>query len=57
MVTGGSSKILQKKRKITIQCARCESTGELPDDVVRYEEHEEAEYQAHLKKFFKGRLQ
>ena len=46
-----------EKEKITIQCARCNSTGELPDDVVRYEEHDEAEYEAHLKKFFKGRLQ
>jgi hypothetical protein len=46
-----------EKEKITIQCARCESTGELPDDVIRYEEHDEDEYKAHLKKFFKGRIQ
>ena len=46
-----------EREKITIQCARCDSTGELPDDVVRYEEHDEAEYEAHLKKFFKGRIQ
>ena len=46
-----------EKEKITIQCQRCNSTGELPDDVVRYEEHEEAEYKKHLKKFFKGRIQ
>jgi len=46
-----------EREKITIQCARCESTGELPDDVVRYEEHDESEYEEHLKKFFKGRIQ
>ena len=45
-----------EKEKITIQCSRCDSTGELPDDVVRYEEHDESEYEAHLKKFFKGRI-
>ena len=37
-----------RKRKVT-QCSRCDSTGELPDDVVRYEEHEESEYEASQK--------
>ena len=45
-----------EKEKITIQCKRCDSSGELPEEVIRYEEHDEAEYEAHLKKFFKGRL-
>ena len=46
-----------EREKITIQCSNCDSSGELPGDVVRFEEHDEAEYEAHLKKFFKGRIQ
>ena len=40
-----------EKEKITIQCSNCDSSGELP------EEHDDAEYEAHLEKFFKGRIQ
>jgi|ETNvirenome_6_30_1030629.scaffolds.fasta_scaffold97244_2 DnaJ-class molecular chaperone len=45
-----------EREKITIQCARCESQGEIPRDFVRFEEHSDDEYAYHLKKFFKGKL-
>jgi hypothetical protein len=31
-----------------------ERDGDLPTDMIRFEEHSEEEYRAHLKKFFKG---
>ena len=31
-----------------------ELDGVHPDDMIRFEEHSEEEYRAHLKKFFKG---
>ena len=40
-----------EREKITIQCSNCSSSGELP------EQHDDAEYEAHLEKFFKGRIQ
>ena len=45
-----------QRKKITIQCARCESEGEIPRDFIRFEEHSDDEYAYHLKKFFKGKL-
>jgi hypothetical protein len=32
-----------------------ERDGDLPTDMIRFEEHSEEEYRAHLKKFFKGK--
>ena len=32
-----------------------ELDGVHPDDMIRFEEHSEEEYRAHLKKFFKGK--
>ncbi len=40
-----------EREKITIQCSNCSSSGELSG------EHNDVEYENHLKKFFKGRIQ
>mgnify|MGYP003130062557 CR=1 FL=1 len=45
-----------ERKKITIQCVRCKSSGEIPKDYLRFEEHSDEEYQSHLNKFFKGKL-
>ena len=40
-----------EREKITIQCSNCSSSGEVSG------EHNDVEYENHLKKLFKGRIQ
>ena len=42
------------RRSPAVEETSTERDGDLPTDMIRFEEHSEEEYRAHLKKFFKG---
>ena len=42
------------RRSPAVEEESTELDGDLPTDMIRFEEHSEEEYRAHLKKFFKG---
>ena len=42
------------RRSPAVEEGSTELDGDLPTDMIRFEEHSEEEYRAHLKKFFKG---
>ena len=42
------------RRSPAVEETNTERDGDLPSDMIRFEEHSEEEYRAHLKKFFKG---
>ena len=42
------------RRSPAVEETSTELDGDLPTDMIRFEEHSEEEYRAHLKKFFKG---
>jgi hypothetical protein len=42
------------RRSPAVEEVSTELDGDLPTDMIRFEEHSEEEYRAHLKKFFKG---
>ena len=42
------------RRSPALEETSTELDGDLPTDMIRFEEHSEEEYRAHLKKFFKG---
>ena len=44
-----------ERRSPAVEETSTERDGDLPTDMVRFEEHSEEEYRAHLKKFFKGK--
>ena len=43
------------RRSPAVEETSTERDGDLPTDMIRFEEHSEEEYRAHLKKFFKGK--
>ena len=43
-----------ERRSPAVEEVSTELDGDLPTDMIRFEEHSEEEYRAHLKKFFKG---
>ena len=43
-----------ERRSPAVEETSTERDGDLPTDMIRFEEHSEEEYRAHLKKFFKG---
>ena len=43
------------RRSSAVEETSTERDGDLPTDMIRFEEHSEEEYRAHLKKFFKGK--
>ena len=43
-----------ERRRPAVEETITERDGDLPTDMIRFEEHSEEEYRAHLKKFFKG---
>ena len=43
-----------EQRSPAVEEVSTERDGDLPTDMIRFEEHSEEEYRAHLKKFFKG---
>jgi len=43
-----------ERRGPAVEETSTERDGDLPTDMIRFEEHSEEEYRAHLKKFFKG---
>ena len=43
------------RRRPAVEETSTELDGDLPTDMIRFEEHSEEEYRAHLKKFFKGK--
>jgi len=43
------------RRSPAVEETSTELDGDLPTDMIRFEEHSEEEYRAHLKKFFKGK--
>ena len=43
-----------ERRSPAVEEVSTERDGDLPTDMIRFEEHSEEEYRAHLKKFFKG---
>jgi len=43
-----------ERRSSAVEETSTERDGDLPTDMIRFEEHSEEEYRAHLKKFFKG---
>ena len=44
-----------ERRGPAVEETSTERDGDLPTDMIRFEEHSEEEYRAHLKKFFKGK--
>ena len=52
---GVSLDLSDKRRSPAVEETSTERDGDLPTDMVRFEEHSEEEYRAHLKKFFKGK--
>ena len=44
-----------ERRSPAVEETSTERDGDLPTDMIRFEEHSEEEYRAHLKKFFKGK--
>ena len=44
-----------ERRSPAVEEVSTELDGDLPTDMIRFEEHSEEEYRAHLKKFFKGK--
>ena len=44
-----------ERRSPAVEETSTERDGDLPTDMIRFEEHAEEEYRAHLKKFFKGK--
>ena len=44
-----------ERRSPAVEEVSTERDGDLPTDMIRFEEHSEEEYRAHLKKFFKGK--
>ena len=44
-----------ERRSPAVEGVSTERDGDLPTDMIRFEEHSEEEYRAHLKKFFKGK--
>ena len=44
-----------EQRSPAVEEVSTERDGDLPTDMIRFEEHSEEEYRAHLKKFFKGK--
>ena len=44
----------EERRSPAVEEVSTELDGDLPTDMIRFEEHSEEEYRAHLKKFFKG---
>ena len=44
-----------ERRSPAVEEMSTELDGDLPTDMIRFEEHSEEEYRAHLKKFFKGK--
>jgi len=42
------------RRSSAVEKTSTDLDGDLPTDMIRFEEHSEEEYRAHLKKFFKG---
>ena len=43
------------RRSPAVEETSTERDGDLPTDMIRFEEHSEEEYRAHVKKFFKGK--
>ena len=44
-----------ERRGPAVEETSTDRDGDLPTDMIRFEEHSEEEYRAHLKKFFKGK--
>ena len=44
-----------ERRSPAVEETSTERDGDLPTDRIRFEEHSEEEYRAHLKNFFKGK--